>query len=163
MSAPALYTLGSGTRTLEEFLGLLRLLGIDLLADVCHFPGSRRSPHFGREALAAALSDAGVGYAWLGEELGGYRAGGYERHMETEAFGRGLVRLEELARAHTVAIMCAERLPWRCHRRFIADRLVARGWNVVHVIDVRHAWRPREWGEPSGTLDLDEARRAPLE
>jgi len=159
VSRPAVYTVGSGTRTLEEFLDLLRLLGIELLVDVRHFPGSRRFPHFGREALAAALADAGIGYVWLGEDLGGYRPGGYERHMETQAFERGLTRLEDLARAHTVAVMCAERLPWRCHRRFIADRLVARGWNVVHAIDARHAWRPREWGEPSGTLSLEEARK----
>ena len=141
------YTLGHSTLDAAAFLRLVAAHGIEGIADVRRFPASRRHPHFGREALAAALAGAGIAYDWI-PELGGRRTPrpdspnvgwrvegfrGYADHMDTEEFARGLARLVELAGARRSAIMCAEAVPWRCHRRLIADALVARGIEVRHV------------------------------
>jgi len=142
------YTLGHSTLDLDAFLTLLARHGIAGIADVRRFPASRRHPHFGREALAASLAAAGVAYDWL-PALGGRRpahAGsphvgwrveafrGYADHMESAEFADGLARLLVLAAARPTAIMCAEAVPWRCHRQLVADALVARGIEVRHVI-----------------------------
>lgn len=129
------YTIGHSNRELGEFLRLLRDYSIRMVVDVRRFPTSRRFPHFNREILAEALAREGISYVWLGDLLGGFRKGGYERYMETADFERGLARLlEVLGREKGVAIMCRERLWFKCHRRFIADRLVERGYRVVHII-----------------------------
>ncbi|MEW6554849.1 MAG: DUF488 domain-containing protein [Actinomycetota bacterium] len=143
MEGPAktVYTLGTSTRTWERFLDVLLAWGIARVCDVRSFPGSRRYPHFSRENLAASLREAGLDYVWLGERLGGYRKGGYEAHMETEAFVAGISELEHLAAEAPTAIVCAEALPWKCHRRFIARVLEERGWDVVHVIDASRDWK----------------------
>ena len=142
------YTLGHSTLDLDAFLTLLARHGIAGIADVRRFPASRRHPHFGREALAASLAAAGVAYDWL-PALGGRRpahAGsphvgwrveafrGYADHMESAEFADGLARLLVLAAARPTAIMCAEAVPWRCHRQLVADALVARGVDVRHVV-----------------------------
>ncbi|NOX44585.1 MAG: DUF488 domain-containing protein [Caldiserica bacterium] len=129
-----IYTVGHSSLTLERFLGLLSRWGIELVADVRRFPTSKKYPHFRREELARALAEAGIGYVFLGEELGGYRKGGYEAYMRTEGFQRGLRRLIGLARERRVAVMCAERDPRGCHRRYIAAALAARGFRVVHIL-----------------------------
>ena len=141
------YTVGHSTRTLEEFLALLGAHGIGGVADVRRFPASRRHPHFGREALARALVAAHLHYDWL-PELGGRRAArpdsphvawrtagfrGYADHMESAEFHTGLERLLALAAARPTTILCAEAVPWRCHRQLIADALVARDVTVLHV------------------------------
>ena len=140
-------TVGHSNLEAEEFIGLLRGRGVELLVDVRRFPGSRHVPWTNSETLAAALADAGVGYLHL-ESLGGrrkpapdspndgWRVGqfqGYADHMASEEFERGLERLEAEARARPTAIMCAEAQWWRCHRRLIADRLVIGGWRVLHL------------------------------
>jgi uncharacterized protein (DUF488 family) len=141
------YTVGHSTRTLEEFLALLGAHGIGGIADVRRYPASRRHPHFAREALARALAAAHVRYDWL-PELGGRRPAradsphvawrtmgfrGYADHMESAEFHAGLEKLLGLAAARPTAILCAEAVPWRCHRQLIADALVARGVTVLHV------------------------------
>jgi uncharacterized protein (DUF488 family) len=141
------YTVGHSTRALGELLDLLSRHGIAGIADVRRFPASRRHPHFAREALARALAERGVRYDWL-PELGGRRstrpdsphvawrtAGfrGYADHMESTEFRTGLERLLGLAAARPTAVLCAEAVPWRCHRQLIADALVARGLSVMHV------------------------------
>ena len=135
-------TLGTSTRTAEEFVRLLHLYHIELVADVRRYPASR-FPHFQRDALSQALREAGLDYVYLGDDLGGYRSGGYQAYMLTEGFAKGLQRLEELAAQKRVTILCAERLPWRCHRRFIAFELERRGWEVVHIIDEKRTWQPK--------------------
>jgi len=137
------FTLGTSTRGLDEFIDLLRARGIRRVCDVRSFPASRRYPHFTREPLSAALEEAGISYLWLGETLGDYRKGGYEAHMQSPAFRAGLEELEGLAEEEPTAVVCAELLPWRCHRRHIAEALRARGWRVVHVIDSGRDWNPR--------------------
>ena len=145
-----IYTIGHGNRPLEELIALLRRFGISRLIDVRAFPGSRRHPHFGRSELERTLPLAGVAYLWEGAALGGRRRPradsphvalrnasfrAYADHMETPAFAEGVERLRSQAVDEAVAIMCAERLPWQCHRYMISDYLVAQGAEVRHVID----------------------------
>lgn len=140
-------TLGSSTRTAAEFLAALAAFGVRTVADVRRFPRSTRYPHFGGEALPQLLATAAVAYAWFGDDLGGYRGEGYPTYRETAPFVRGLTRLEALARDSPTAILCAERLPWRCHRRFIATALRRRGWEVVHILEADRVWAPAEGQE----------------
>jgi uncharacterized protein (DUF488 family) len=146
--APEILTVGHSNHEEGEFVELLLGGGVELIADVRRYPGSRRQPHFERTALAAVLLEAGIGYRWLGESLGGRRKPvegsvntawesdqfrGYADHMASEEFAAGLTELEELAREQRVAGMCAEAWWVRCHRRVIADALTARGWRVLHL------------------------------
>ncbi|HEX6261639.1 MAG TPA: DUF488 domain-containing protein [Actinomycetota bacterium] len=143
------WTVGHSTHPIETFLELLRGAGIRRLVDVRTAPGSRRHPQFGREALAASLEQAGVGYEWRGEELGGWRkarpdsrhtalrsAGfrGYADHMESESFREALDGLLDEAEERPTAVMCAEALWWRCHRSMIADAVAARGHEARHLM-----------------------------
>ena len=119
---------------------LLAEHGVGQLVDVRHYPSSRRNPPCNAESLAGALRGHGIGYLWLGEELGGLRPGGFQAWMSSGQFRRGLARLELLAGFKTTAIMCAETVWVRCHRRFIAQELVARGYQVTHIMPVgKHA------------------------
>ncbi|MFQ6133652.1 MAG: DUF488 family protein [Armatimonadota bacterium] len=137
-----IWSVGTSNRSPEQFLGLLECYGVACLADVRRFPRSRKFPHFDGEAFAETLAGAGIKYVHLGEELGGYRRAGYQAHMATEAFRAGLARLEALARQARTAFACAEKLPWRCHRRYIGDALRARGWTVLHIIEAGRLWEP---------------------
>ena len=126
---------------MEEFVALLKHLGVEIVVDVRRFPTSKFE-HFRKEELARSLPEMGIDYLYLGKELGGYRKGGYQSFLATEEFKRGLERLEKLAREGKTAVICAERLPWRCHRRFIGMELERRGWQVIHVIDQKRSWIP---------------------
>jgi uncharacterized protein (DUF488 family) len=145
---PGFYTLGHSTRTLAELLALLRERGVRTLVDVRRFPGSRRHRHFNREPLAAALGEAGIEYrhepdlggrrsaradspntAWRVE---GFRA--YADHMATPEFHAALDRLLGAETRRPAALLCAEAVPWRCHRQLIADALVAHGHAVRHIL-----------------------------
>jgi len=165
-SAPIL-TVGHSTRPLAEFLAMLAAAGVEMLVDVRTVPRSRRNPQFAREALPAALREAGIGYEHL-RALGGLRRSrpdsvntawrndafrGYADHMQTEEFEAGLARLLEIARHARTAIMCAEAVPWRCHRSLIADALVARGVPVEHVLSSarRGPHRLTAWARVDGT------------
>jgi uncharacterized protein (DUF488 family) len=144
-----IYTIGHSTRDLHDFLALLQRDGIRQLADVRSFPASRRYPHFNRDPLARALAEAGITYS-LHQALGGRRAPtrdsrnvgwrnagfrGYADYMESEAFAAGLDALLSVAAGGPTAIMCAEAVPWRCHRSLIADALTVRGMDVRHILD----------------------------
>src|SRR5579862_3034491 len=143
-----IWTIGHSTRTIEEFISLLREHQIEILADVRHFPGSRRFPHFNKLQLARALSTAGIRYEHL-VELGGRRPvkpdshnllwrnasfRGYADYMETWPFRDGLDRLLKIARTGRTAIMCSEAVWWRCHRSMIADDLKSKGLQVLHIL-----------------------------
>jgi uncharacterized protein (DUF488 family) len=145
---PPVFTIGHSTRSSDELLSLLAGHGIEILLDVRRFPGSRRHPQFSRDALSGALAEAGVGYMHE-PRLGGRRAPrpdsphtawrveafrGYADHMETPGFQAALEDLIRLSQEKTVALMCAEAVPWRCHRRLISDALVAHGLDVRHIL-----------------------------
>jgi uncharacterized protein (DUF488 family) len=136
------YTLGTSTRSLDEFVALLKRYEIEVTIDVRRFPSSRFS-YFSGEELARSLPQQGIEYYHLGEKLGGYRKGGYEAFSATEEFKQGMRELMEIACQRTAAIVCAERLPWRCHRRFIGAELSRQGWQVVHIIDEKRNWSPQ--------------------
>ncbi len=131
-----LFSVGHGTRPLDELEALLAEHGITQLVDVRHYPRSRRNPQFNAEVLAAELPRQGITVVWLGEDLGGFRQGGYQAWMESTAFQRGLAQLEQLAQRQLTAFMCAETVWFRCHRRFIARQLVAHGYRVTHLLQV---------------------------
>ena len=146
--AREIYTIGHSTHPIERFIRLLGAHRIELLADVRRFPGSRRNPQFGAEALAASLDAERIAYEGLGAELGGRRRArrdspndawrveafrAYADHTASDEFRAGLARLEALTSERRAAIMCAEADWRRCHRRLIADALLARGWRVLHI------------------------------
>ena len=141
--ARRLYSVGHSTHELEAFLGLLEQHGVQALADVRRFPGSRRHPHFAKDALAQTAP----GYRHL-EGLGGRRRvvpgspndgwevaafQGYADHTASEEFLSALAELERIAAEVPAAFMCAEAPWWRCHRRLVADALLVRGWTVCHI------------------------------
>ena len=136
-----IYTLGTSTRSLKEFTELLSSHGVEVVVGVRRFPSSRFE-HYGKEKLAGSLSVAGIDYVYMGGELGGYRRGGYQDFTATSEFQTGLRKLEEIARQKRAVIICAERFPWRCHRRFIALELEKQGWQVNHIIDEERDWLP---------------------
>ena len=142
------FTIGHSTRSIAEFIELLRENGVDILVDVRRFPMSGRYPHFNRDELARTLAEAGIKYQHE-EILGGRRTPrpdspnsawrnaqfrGYADHMDTAPFRTALARLAAAAGATVQAIMCAEAVPWRCHRNLLADALVARGLDVHHIL-----------------------------
>ncbi len=141
-------TVGHSTRSLEELMELLKLNHVDELWDVRTAPGSRRMPHFTRAVLETRLPEAGIGYRHV-RELGGLRKArpdsrntawrnlsfrGYADYMETAEFERALEGLAAAQAHRRPAIMCAEAVPWRCHRSLIGDALLARGVEVLDII-----------------------------
>jgi uncharacterized protein (DUF488 family) len=141
-------TIGHSTRPIEEFIRILHAHGIRRLVDVRTIPKSRRNPQFNRESLAASLPAVGIDYRHL-PGLGGLRHPrkdsintawrnasfrGYADYMQTPAFTANLNHLIELASDVPTAIMCAEAVPWRCHRSLIADALIARGIQVLEIL-----------------------------
>lgn len=167
-SLPAVvWTIGHSSRPLEEFLQLLQAHGVTLVVDVRKMPGSRRNPQFGRDALPPALRQAGIDYVHL-PGLGGLRRRqpdspntgwenasfqGYADYMLTPEFEDSLQELLERAAEERAVLMCAEAVPWRCHRSLIADALVVRGVAVEHILGAartqRHVLRP--WAHVQGT------------
>jgi uncharacterized protein (DUF488 family) len=160
-----IFTVGHGTRPIEELLEVLAEAGVETLVDVRRFPGSRRHPQFNGPALAAAVEEAGIGYRQA-VELGGRRSGepGEERFdcIRVAAFRSYAARMgtpewqDALAAALAEpepCFMCAETLWWRCHRRLIAELLDARGHEVVHLLRPGHSEPHRQWEPISETRE----------
>ena len=148
-----IWTIGHSTRTLEELLNMLKSFTIALVADVRHYPGSRKYPQFNKESLEITLPENNIGYVHL-VDLGGRRKPdadskntswrntafrGYADYMETDAFHQGMTELISEALKHRTACMCSEAVWWRCHRSMIADYLKARGWKVMHIMEAGKA------------------------
>ena len=160
------HTIGHSTRTIDAFVALLAAHAVGLVVDVRRWAASRRHPQFAREAIEASLAAAEIAYAWR-QDLGGFRRPapdspntgwrietfrGYADFMLTAEFERSIAEVEALASSHRIALMCAEALPERCHRRLLADALAVRGWAVRHVLDggcVPH--RLPSFARPNGT------------
>jgi len=138
-----IYSAGTSTRSETEFIELMKTYGIEVVVDVRRFPTSRLE-HFRRENLEVFLKREGINYVYLGDELGGYRKGGYEAYLLDEGFARGLKKLEEIALRESTVFVCAERLPWRCHRRFIGNALRNKRWDVIHIIEKDRVWEPEK-------------------
>jgi len=143
-----LWTIGHSTRSIEEFISLLQTHGIQFVADVRTVPYSRRNPQFNTGELSQHLGRVGLNYQSM-KILGGHRKPrpnstnlgwrnasfrGYADYMESSPFWQGLETLMHQAATSPTAIMCAEAVPWRCHRSLIADAMVSRGWTVRHIL-----------------------------
>ena len=151
-----IWTIGHSNHAWEHFQSLLERQSIKALADVRRFPGSRKHPQFGGDAMADTLRKAGIDYTHY-QALGGRRQrtitnspntawrvssfNYYADYAATAEFEQALQSLAETASRQSTAMMCSEALPWRCHRRIIADVLLARGWTVLHILD-RNAPKP---------------------
>ncbi len=136
------FSLGTSNRTQEEFLKLLIDHQVELVIDVRRFPTSRFN-YFRQSELISLLEKAGIVYLYLGDKLGGYRQGGYPSFLNSADFKDGLQLLEERLAQKRGVILCAERFPWRCHRRFISAELERKGWQIRHIIDEKRVWRPK--------------------
>jgi uncharacterized protein (DUF488 family) len=149
--APIVFTIGHSTRTWKEFLELLRAHGVKRVIDVRSIPRSRHNPQFNRETLRTKLRSAKIGYVHL-RKLGGLRRArrdsknmawrntsfrGFADYMQTAEFDAGLQRLIKLARQKRSTIMCAEAVPWRCHRSLIGDALIVRGIRVQDIMSAK--------------------------
>ena len=161
------WTIGHGTRPIDELIRLLRVHGVRCLIDVRTIPRSRHNPQFNRDRIADDLAAAGIAYVHM-PGLGGLRRPrpdssntgwrnsgfrGYADYMETEPFAVNLESLIRRARAEPTAIMCAETVPWRCHRSLISDALTARGVDVNHIMSETVADRHRmpPWAHVEGS------------
>lgn len=149
-----IFTIGHSTHPIAEFLKILKAFEISLLVDVRHYPGSKHCPQFGKERLKKSLSQAGIEYLHL-LDLGGRRPPdkgrtqnlgwrspqfrGYADYMSTPAFKKSLKQLIELSQKQTTVIMCAEAVPWRCHRSLIGDALLAKGFQVEDIFSANHS------------------------
>ena len=147
------FTIGHSTRSFDELVAMLRAHGVETLVDVRTIPKSKRYPHFAKENLERALPDAGFAYVHM-KALGGLRHAqpdsinmawrnesfrGYADYMQTSEFARAVDELMQRASSSTVAVMCAEAVPWRCHRSLLSDALVARGVDVRHIMTAAKA------------------------
>jgi uncharacterized protein (DUF488 family) len=177
---PAVLTIGHSTRALADFLALLEECAATTLVDVRRFPGSRRYPHFGGPALAQSLAGVRIGYVHE-PDMGGRRDPrpdsvntawrvaafrGYADHLASPEFRAGLERVLALAAEGRPVIMCAEAVPWRCHRQLIADALVARGVAVRHILgpgqERAHELNPSAHRGPDGVLVYPANAQRPL-
>ena len=154
-TSPIVLTIGHSTRTIEEFINLVLAHGVSRVVDVRTIPRSRHNPHFNADSLPRSLKKTGVGYVHMAG-LGGLRHPtrdslnigwcngsfrGFADYMQTPDFETSLGEFIELARQGGVALMCAEAVPWRCHRSLIADALLARGWEVLEILSEKEARR----------------------
>ncbi len=142
MNVKKIFTLGTDRRSEEDFIEILLSYGIESVIDVRRIPKSKITT-FNRLNLAELLSKERIDYRFLGNELGGLRKGGYTAYIATEDFMEGVSELESIAEGKRSAIICSERFPWKCHRKWISRELHRRGWIVAHIIDKGKVWTPK--------------------
>lgn len=145
-----IWTIGHSTRTLEEFVEMLRSFQIEIVVDIRSFPGSRKFPQFNKENLEISLPENRIQYLHI-KKLGGRRKinrdskntawrhlafRSYADYMESDDFKEGISELEKIAKKHRTAYMCSEAVWWRCHRSMVSDYLKAAGWKVMHIMAV---------------------------
>jgi len=168
MKNNTIYTIGHSTRTIDEFINILLALKIELVVDVRTIPGSRYNPQFNQDELRYDLERCDFGYTHL-KELGGLRHTtktsintgwrnlsfrGFADYMQTKEFNNGIQLLIEISKSKRTAIMCAEAVPWRCHRSFIGDALVVRNISVEDIMNEKnrkpHKMTP--WAKVDGVI-----------
>lgn len=142
MEVKKIYTLGTDRRSEEDFIEILLAYNIQSLIDVRRFPTSK-IPIFKKKNLELLLQQNGIEYHFLGAELGGFRKGGYIAYTITDDFKKGIDMLESIALANPSVVICAERFPWKCHRKWIAREMHKRGWEIEHIIDKGKVWVPK--------------------
>ena len=145
-----IWTIGHSTRSLDEFIAILTSFQIECVADIRSFPGSRRYPHFNKEALEVSLHDNNMEYIHF-KGLGGRRKTrpdsvntawrqaafrGFADYMETDDFKKAITELEFIAGKERTAFMCSEAVWWRCHRSLVSDYLKVNNWKVMHILDI---------------------------
>ena len=139
---PVVYTMGTGLRSFEDFIEILLAYGLRDVIDVRRYPKSKLS-HFSSQTLSDLIRPYGIAYHFLGKELGGLRKGGYSSYIITEEFREGVRGLETIAREALSVVICAERFPWKCHRKWISLELQKKDWEVRHIIDKGKLWIPK--------------------
>jgi len=139
---PLVFTIGTGLRSFEDFIEILLSYNIEAVIDIRSYPKSKLS-HFSGPTLSDLIRSYGIAYHFLGKELGGLRKGGYTAYIITEEFREGVSNLERIAREALSVIICAERFPWKCHRKWISLELQKHGWEVRHIIDKGKLWIPK--------------------
>lgn len=148
------YTLGHSTRTLEDFVDILKHYNIQLVVDVRKFPSSKKFPHFNKENLETELPKIDIHYIHY-PELGGYRKEGYEAFSRSEEFSNSLNKLLGIIDNKTTAIMCAEWNPMKCHRWYISETLFKMRYQITHIIDINNAKEHQELPEKIGKIKCD--------
>ncbi|MDI6592005.1 MAG: DUF488 domain-containing protein [Patescibacteria group bacterium] len=138
-----IFTLGTSNRHLDEFLGILNCYQIKLVVDVRRWPTSKWFEYFKKENLKKILSENNIEYLHF-EKLGGYRSGGYEEYTKTKEFRQALEELVKILKNRKTVIICAEKLPWKCHRAYIGRELEKKGIEVIHIIEKDCLWLPRK-------------------
>ncbi|MGH7796349.1 MAG: DUF488 family protein [Candidatus Binatia bacterium] len=162
----AVHTIGHSTRAIETFISMVQAHAIERLIDVRRWPASKRHPQFNREALADSLQENGIAYLWRGD-LGGFRKPApnsvntawrvgafraYADFMLTAEFSAIMDQMKTLAEKQRTAIMCAEAVPWSCHRQLLADAFLISGWHVRHIMDNGcHEHKLPPFAQPAGT------------
>lgn len=145
-----IWTIGHSTHSLDEFVAMLHSFSIERVVDIRSFPGSRKFPHFNKEALEVSLPKNNIQYTHL-KKLGGRRKvdpnsknttwrhaafRGYADYMETDSFNEGIKELTRIAQQQRTVYMCSEAVWWRCHRSMVSDYLKAEGWDVQHIMQI---------------------------
>lgn len=137
-----IYSLGTSNRTLEQFLHLLKTYRISQVVDVRRWPTSKHFEHFKKENLQKFLKQNKINYFHL-ENLGGYRTGGYKAYIKTKQFKQDLKKLINIAQKSPTAIVCAEKLPWKCHRAYIAQQLKKINFQIIHILEKDKIWQSK--------------------
>lgn len=154
MKNSLIYTIGHSTRSIEEFVAILRVYKIQMILDIRTIPKSRHNPQFNGDQLGEALKNNKIGYQHLGslgglrhpkkdsENLGWKNASfrGYADYMQTLEFSKALKVLKEIVKKKTVAVMCAEAVPWRCHRSLVSDALTKQNFKVIHILSAKSSY-----------------------
>lgn len=151
--AHTIFTIGHSTRHIEEFISILQKYGIRQLVDIRTIPKSRRNPQYGEENLERSLAEAGIGYIQM-KELGGLRPAvknsenkgwnnqsfrNYADYMQSSDFKEAVEELKKISQESNSVMMCAEAVPWRCHRRLVGDALLIRGMDVIDIFDEKNS------------------------
>jgi uncharacterized protein (DUF488 family) len=166
MDMKSIWTIGHSVHGISQFIDMLSAFNIESVADIRRFPGSRRYPHFNKEALMRSLAERNIAYEHF-EDLGGRRTPskdsrnsawrnaafrGYADYMETEQFLHSFFGLEERAVKQRTAYMCSEAVWWSCHRALLSDLFKSRGWAVLHILSTSKA-DEHPWTKPARVVD----------